>query len=107
MSPAEQNAGMVQCNSAILIKDHLGWKATVSGPQSSRVMTTSRHTPFIDIMFSVAILFCVFSFGLVPTQQLNVSSPLMPSQSINVSLPLGSSGPVQRMDPLTNLQVSS
>ena len=48
----------------------------------------------------------VVSFGLVPAQQLNVTSPLMPNQSINLSVPLGTTGPVQRMEPLTNLQVS-
>jgi hypothetical protein len=45
------------------------------------------------------------SFGLLPAQQLNVPS-IPPNQSFEVSLPLGSTGPVQRMDPLTNLQVA-
>lgn len=44
------------------------------------------------------------SFGLVPAQPLNV--PSIPSnQSVDVSLPLATTGPVQRMEPLTNLQV--
>ena len=46
-----------------------------------------------------------YSFGLAPAQQLNVQSPLMPSQSINLSLPLSTTGVVQRMEPLGNLQV--
>jgi AP-1 complex subunit beta-1 len=45
------------------------------------------------------------SFGLLPGQQLNV--PQIPAnQSVDISLPLGTNGPVQRMDPLTNLQVN-
>lgn len=46
------------------------------------------------------------SFGLAPAQQLNVPAPLMPNQSTNISLPVSMTGVVQRMDPLTNLQVS-
>lgn len=45
------------------------------------------------------------SFGLMPAQQLNVPQ-ITPNQSVDVSLPLGTSGPVQRMEPLTNLQVA-
>jgi len=47
-----------------------------------------------------------YSFGLAPAQQLNVPAPLMPNQSNNISLPVSVTGVVQRMDPLTNLQVS-
>jgi len=49
---------------------------------------------------------CVYSFGLAPAQQLNVPGPLMPNQGNNISLPVSMTGVVQRMDPLTNLQVS-
>lgn len=45
------------------------------------------------------------SFGVTPAAPLNVAAPLAPNQSIDVSLSLTTSGPVQRMDPLTNLQV--
>lgn len=45
------------------------------------------------------------SFGITPTTPLNVQAPLAPNQSIEVSLALSTTGPVQRMDPLTNLQV--
>jgi hypothetical protein len=48
----------------------------------------------------------MYSFGLAPAQQLNVPTPLMPSQSINISLPVSTTGVVQRMDPLGNLQVN-
>jgi hypothetical protein len=44
------------------------------------------------------------SFGLAPGQPLNVPS-IPPNQSVDVSLPLNTTGPVQKMDPLTNLQV--
>ena len=36
---------------------------------------------------------------------MSVNNPLMPGQSINISLPLNTTGVVQRMEPLTNLQV--
>ncbi len=45
------------------------------------------------------------SFGLLPSQQLNVPS-VPANQSFDVSLPLGTNGPVQRMEPLNNLQVA-
>ena len=46
-----------------------------------------------------------FSFGLTPAEQLNVPS-VVANQSVDVSLPLATTGQVQRMDPLTNLQVT-
>ena len=46
------------------------------------------------------------SFGLTPAEQLNVPS-VVANQSVDVSLPLATTGQVQRMDPLTNLQVAS
>uniref|UniRef100_A0AAG5D0I7 AP complex subunit beta n=1 Tax=Anopheles atroparvus TaxID=41427 RepID=A0AAG5D0I7_ANOAO len=45
------------------------------------------------------------SFGLVPSAPLQVA-PLQPSQSAETSLPLGTTGQVQRMEPLNNLQVA-
>uniref|UniRef100_A0A2M4A035 AP complex subunit beta n=1 Tax=Anopheles triannulatus TaxID=58253 RepID=A0A2M4A035_9DIPT len=45
------------------------------------------------------------SFGLVPSAPLQVA-PLQPSQSTETSLVLGTTGPVQRMEPLNNLQVA-
>ena len=46
------------------------------------------------------------SFGVAPAQPLNVPA-ISPNQSVDVSLPLNTSGPVQKMDPLTNLQVKN
>ncbi|XP_065095028.1 AP-1 complex subunit beta-1 isoform X2 [Ochlerotatus camptorhynchus] len=45
------------------------------------------------------------SFGLVPGAPLQVA-PLQPSQSTEASLALGTTGPVQRMEALNNLQVA-
>lgn len=46
------------------------------------------------------------SFGLSPTSPLQVSSPLAPGASIEVSVTLSTAGPIQRMEPLNNLQVA-
>ncbi|VDP09173.1 unnamed protein product [Heligmosomoides polygyrus] len=52
-----------------------------------------------------AIQFNRNSFGLAPAEPLRVPSPLMPGQTANVALRCDTSGAVQKMDPLTNLQV--
>uniref|UniRef100_A0A4D5R8Y2 AP complex subunit beta n=1 Tax=Scolopendra viridis TaxID=118503 RepID=A0A4D5R8Y2_SCOVI len=57
-------------------------------------------------MSGFAIQFNKNSFGLIPAAQLQVPSPLHPNQSIDVALQLNTIGPVQRMDPLTNLQIA-
>lgn len=46
------------------------------------------------------------SFGLTPAQPLQVQAPLQPNFPADVSLQLATNGPVQKMDPLTNLQVA-
>ena len=56
-------------------------------------------------MNSFGIQFNKNSFGLVPAQQINVPS-VPANQSVDISLPLDTNGPVQRMEPLTNLQVA-
>jgi hypothetical protein len=60
----------------------------------------------LQAMSGFAIQFNKNSFGLAPAQQLNVPTALMPSQSINLSLPVSTTGVVQRMEPLSNLQVA-
>merc|ERR1740129_998571 len=45
------------------------------------------------------------SFGLAPQQQINVPI-LNAGQTLDVSLPMTTTGPVQKMDPLTNIQVA-
>ena len=46
------------------------------------------------------------SFGLTPAQPLQVTTPLFPNQTVSTQLVLNTNGPVQKMDPLTNLQVA-
>lgn len=46
------------------------------------------------------------SFGLIPADKLAITS-INPNQSVEVALPCQTSGPVAKMDPLTNLQVST
>jgi AP-1 complex subunit beta-1 len=45
-------------------------------------------------------------FGLAPAQALSIPHPLPPNQSIEVAVPLTTAGQVQRMDPVTTLQVA-
>lgn len=53
---------------------------------------------------SPSVFLC--SFGLAPAGPLQVLTPLNPNQSIEVSLPLSTVGPVMKMEPLSNLQVT-
>ncbi|KAK0156864.1 hypothetical protein PV328_012194 [Microctonus aethiopoides] len=46
------------------------------------------------------------SFGLTPAAPLQVPAPLGPGASVEVSIILSTTGAVQRMDPLNNLQVA-
>ena len=46
------------------------------------------------------------SFGLISSQALQVATPLIPNGSSDASLPLATNGPVQKMEPLANLQVT-
>ena len=55
-------------------------------------------------MTGFAIQFNKNSFGISPTM-LQVPSPLLPNASATTSLTLNCSGPIQKMEPLTNLQV--
>lgn len=56
-------------------------------------------------LFPTITSFIFFSFGLIPVGGLTVGT-LQPSQSIETTLPLQVTGPVQRMEPLNNLQVA-
>jgi len=56
-------------------------------------------------MSGFAIQFNKNSFGLLPAHPLQVPSPLAPNQSCDLSLLLNTTGPVQKMDPINNLQV--
>lgn len=59
----------------------------------------------MQAMSGFAIQFNKNSFGMSPTQPMNVG-PLPPGQSLEYRLLLNTTGPVQRMDPLTTLQVA-
>lgn len=60
----------------------------------------------MQAMSAFAIQFNKNSFGMAPAQPLPLQSPLQPNFPADVSLQLGTNGPVQKMDPLTNLQVA-
>jgi len=46
------------------------------------------------------------SFGLTPSQPLQVTSPLFPNQTVSTQLILNTTGSIMKMDPLTNLQIA-
>lgn len=60
----------------------------------------------MQAMGGFAIQFNKNSFGLAPAQPLQVPTPLQPNSNADVSLPLNTLGQVQKMDPLTTLQVA-
>lgn len=59
----------------------------------------------MQVMSNFAIQLNKNSFGLTPSAPIQVGA-LQPSQTVEVSLIMGTSGAVQRMEPLNNLQVS-
>jgi AP-1 complex subunit beta-1 len=70
--------------------------------QMEMTMTNRAMQPMIQF----AVQLNKNSFGLVPAAPLHVVSPLAPNQSYEAVLLLNPTGPVQRMEPLTNLQVA-
>jgi len=60
----------------------------------------------MQAMGGFAIQFNKNSFGLGPAQPLQVPTPLHPNVSSDVSLQLNTMGAVQKMEPLTSLQVA-
>ncbi|XP_054168452.1 AP-1 complex subunit beta-1-like [Oppia nitens] len=60
----------------------------------------------MQAMGGFAIQFNKNSFGLMPAQHLQITTPLHPNISSDVSLQLNTMGGVQKMEPLTNLQVA-
>lgn len=59
----------------------------------------------IIIVMNFVLLFSS-SFGLQPATPLQLQSPLPPNQSASTSLALNTQGQIQKMEPLTNLQVT-
>ncbi|KAH8039050.1 hypothetical protein HPB51_004975 [Rhipicephalus microplus] len=90
-------------------------KARGKGLEIAGTFTRRNGQIFMDMTFSnkamqamtgFAIQFNKNSFGLAPAQPLQVQAPLQPNFPADASLPLSTTGPVQKMDPLTNLQVA-
>ncbi|EDO36135.1 predicted protein [Nematostella vectensis] len=79
---------------------------TFAQRQGQIYMDLTVYNRAMQAMSGFAIQFNKNSFGLAPASQLNLPTPLPPNQSAETSLPLNTTGPVQRMDPLTNLQVA-
>ncbi|XP_028391800.1 LOW QUALITY PROTEIN: AP-1 complex subunit beta-1-like [Dendronephthya gigantea] len=79
---------------------------TFSRRQGQIFMECSIANRAMQAIGNFAIQFNKNSFGLVPGAQLHVPSPLPANQSAETSLLLTTTGPIQRMDPLTNIQVA-
>uniref|UniRef100_A0A915LDD4 AP complex subunit beta n=1 Tax=Romanomermis culicivorax TaxID=13658 RepID=A0A915LDD4_ROMCU len=60
----------------------------------------------LQALSGFAIQFNKNSFGLMPAAPLQIQGPLMPNQSVTASLTLSTNGPVQKMEPLNNVQVA-
>jgi len=78
-----------------------GTFARKNGQLSVELTLTNKST---QPMMRFGIQFNKNSFGLLPTEQLSIQSPLLPKQTIDIDLPLSTNGPVQVMNPLTHLQ---
>ena len=81
-------------------------EGTFARRQGQLYMDMTLSNRAMSAMAGFAIQFNKNSFGLSPATALPVGAPLGANQSIQVSLPLNTVGPVQRMDPLLNLQVA-
>ncbi|GJQ78051.1 hypothetical protein Trydic_g2395 [Trypoxylus dichotomus] len=73
-----------------------------SGQMSMDLSFTNKA---MQAMSGFAIQFNKNSFGVAPAAPLSVGV-LQPGQTLETNLPLNTSGPVQRMEPLNNLQVA-
>jgi AP-1 complex subunit beta-1 len=82
----------------------------LSGTFTRRAGVISMEMTFsnkaMQAMTGFAIQLNKNSFGLSPAAPLSVPSPLNPNQSVDVSMSLIPGGAIQKMDPLTNLQVA-
>lgn len=81
----------------------------ISGSWSLRnnviTMEMTLENKAMQAMQNFAIQLNKNSFGLTPAQPLNVPT-LNAGQSLDVTVPMNTTGPVQKMDPLTNIQVA-
>lgn len=78
---------------------------TFSRKNGQMTMDMTFTNKAMQAMNGFAVQFNKNSFGVAPASPMNLS-PLQPGQSLEYSLPLNNTGPVQRMDPLTTLQVA-
>ncbi|KAK4318904.1 hypothetical protein Pmani_010117 [Petrolisthes manimaculis] len=69
-------------------------------------MEMTLHNKAMQPISQFAIQLNKNSFGICPASPMHVPAPVAPNQSVDVSLTLATTGPVQRMDPLPNLQVA-
>ncbi|KAK3097948.1 hypothetical protein FSP39_014752 [Pinctada imbricata] len=79
---------------------------TFSRKQGNIYMELTFTNRAMQPMSGLAIQFNKNSFGLMPANPLNIQGAVLPNQSASSSLQLNTMGPVQRMDPLTSLQVA-
>ncbi|KAK9884298.1 hypothetical protein WA026_005250 [Henosepilachna vigintioctopunctata] len=90
--PAEKGKGLELC----------GTFSRRAGQMAMELTITNKA---MQSMSGFAIQFNKNSFGISPAQPLNVGA-VPPGQSLEYRLLLNTSGPIQRMDPLTTLQVA-
>jgi len=81
----------------------------ISGSWSRRNNVINMEMTFtnkaLSAMQGFAIQLNKNSFGLMPSQSLNIPI-LNANQTLDITLPMTTTGPVQKMDPLTNIQVA-
>lgn len=104
------SSALVSIPKVVWLPAEKGKGLEISGTFSRRNGQVSMDMTFtnkaMQAMSAFAIQLNKNSFGLVPSAPLQVGT-LQPSQMIETSLVLGTTGQVQRMEPLNNLQVSA
>ncbi|CAH1380185.1 hypothetical protein MTP99_004120 [Tenebrio molitor] len=90
--PAEKGKGM----------EIMGTFSRRSGQVTMDLTFTNKA---MQAMSAFAIQFNKNSFGVAPAAPMNLGA-LQPGQTLEYNLPLNTNGPVQRMEPLTTLQVA-
>ncbi|XP_040579652.1 AP-2 complex subunit beta [Lepeophtheirus salmonis] len=78
---------------------------TFSRKNGNIYMDMTFHNKAMQPMSGFGIQMNKNSFGIIPAEPLNVPS-IPANQSVDVSLQLLTNGPIQRMEPLTNVQVA-
>ncbi|XP_065176456.1 AP-1 complex subunit beta-1-like [Sycon ciliatum] len=81
-------------------------EGTFSRRQSQIYADLTINNRAMQAMTAFAVQFNKNSFGLTPGTPLQIPHPIAANQSIQTSLAINTNGPVQRVDPLTLLQVA-